>query len=488
MWLVVTRPGLAEAVKPLAEFRSAEGYETKVSTQPIEKALAEAGRAPATLLLVGDDQPGQQTQDWYVPAKRVTHYRWRSNQPREFASDMAWGDTHGDGVPEFPVGRIPARTAKEVEQVVAKTLAFERRAAREDDLRLPVWAGSAAYGGPASDVLATHMLLGMIRVKTPDWAVPWIIASDANHSLCGWPADQPGQYARQIQRGGVLLCMIGHAGRTHFYGMTHQGRTIAFTAEHARTELAQGAPAAPMVIIACLAGDFTGPQSCLAETLLASPAGPVAIIAATTESHPLPNFHSGTCCLQELGGKEKRIGALWLGAQRSMLKTRNFLVDGVLRDVEGDLGETIDADRLKADQILLYTLLGDPATKLKLPATMEAAAARNGSGWSWKVDAPAGTTRVVAGYRPVNVELPAAGTERKEDQARAAFEKANAAYAYAPAVTSGQGATWTGTSAKDGLVRLLATGPGVFHVAVLRLVTPATAPTENAGRTALPAR
>jgi len=127
LWLVVGREELLKPIGPLAEKRRAEGFEAVVSTEGVEKALAAAPRRPEFLLLVGDDEPGHAAATWYLPAKRMKLYRWRQSQREEFASDAAWGDLDGDLVPEVAVGRIPARTAAEVELAVGKILAFERR-------------------------------------------------------------------------------------------------------------------------------------------------------------------------------------------------------------------------------------------------------------------------------------------------------------------------------------------------------------------------
>jgi len=56
------------------------------------------------------------------------------------------GDTNGDGTPEFPVGRLPARTPQEVATMVRKIVAYERGAPDTTDLRLLGWAGARSTG------------------------------------------------------------------------------------------------------------------------------------------------------------------------------------------------------------------------------------------------------------------------------------------------------------------------------------------------------
>ncbi|GAG23646.1 unnamed protein product, partial [marine sediment metagenome] len=184
----------ADAVKPLAEKRSKEGFKTVISTQPVAKAIASLPHRNAMLLLIGDDEPGKEDQPWYIPAQRRKLYRWHAKQARQFASDAAWGDFDGDDVPDMPVGRIPARSLEQLRAVVKKIIAYETRPPSIDDLRLPVWAGAPGYNA-VIDSLTTGMLVGAVRTNAPAWAEPWAISGDPKSGLCGWPPDQPGLFA-----------------------------------------------------------------------------------------------------------------------------------------------------------------------------------------------------------------------------------------------------------------------------------------------------
>ena len=104
IWLVITRPGLAKAIRPLAEHREKEGFQTVVSSESPAKAIAGLSSRPAYILLVGDDQPGQEKQPWYLPATRIQKYRWEPTQAVQFASDCVLGDLDGDLLLDVPVG------------------------------------------------------------------------------------------------------------------------------------------------------------------------------------------------------------------------------------------------------------------------------------------------------------------------------------------------------------------------------------------------
>ena len=469
LWLVVGKQSLVKSIGALAEKRRKEGFQTVVSTQSVEKALAAAPRRPEFLLLVGDDEPGREAAAWYLPAKRMELYRWRRVQPKQFASDAAWGDLDGDLVPEVAVGRIPARTAAEVELAVEKILAFERRPPSVADLGLPVWAGSPQFG-PLIDATATGLLLVMVRMSGPSWASPWIVSGNPNHPLCGWPPDQPTLFSRQVGKGSVCTALMGHGTEESFFSMMHRGRQVCYTAADAQRELSRGPPIAPMVFFCCRSGDFARSAPCLTEALLFLPGGPVATIGATTESHPLTNYFSGRCLLSELGGKQDRIGSMWLAAQRRAIKQRNFLIERILLGVEGKLEDQLDQAKLRRDQMLMYALLGDPATRLRMPQPLQASLRRTDSGWRWTAERPQGATSLAVGYRPN--KPPAAqwaegSTERQK--ARAAFQAANAALGFAPLPSPPDKGPWEGTVEQPGWLRLVAVADGRLHVAVLKI-------------------
>jgi len=468
VWMVVGREGLVKPLEPLVRLRRSQGLETVVSTGAVGEALAAAPRRPKFLLLVGDDQPGKPGEPWYVAARRAELYRWRAVQRKEFASDAAWGDLDGDRVPEIAVGRIPARTPEQVAVAVKKILAFERKPPSIDDLRLPIWGGSAEYS-PAIDAMATQMLLGTVQAEGPRWASPWVVTGNPRHPLCGWPPDQPELFSRQLRQGGVAAVLLGHANAESFFSMSFQQRRIWYTAALAEPAMANGPPAPPTWFFSCESGDFTRPEPCMAESLLWMPGGPVATIAATTESHPLTNYFSSLCLLKELGGPPRRLGTLWLAAQRRAKDTTDFLAERVLRDVEGKLEATIDVEKLRRDQMLMYALLGDPATRLRLPLPLQASIERTDSGWRWKVQRPEGAQRLEVGFRAKQKttvrwqEVPS-----DPEKARAAFHAANARLAFTALPAPAEGEPWEGTIDvnEPGWLRLVAVSKETIHVVV----------------------
>lgn len=468
LWLAVGPKPLVAALEPLAEHRRGQGLDAQVVAGTVAEALAAAGRAPAFLVIVGDATRFDEGEDdaWHVPEKRVDFYRWRKPQPQTYASDAPYADRDGDGAPDFPVGRIPARTAEQVAVVVKKTIAYERRAPRAADFRLVVWAGAPGYGG-AVDAMATKMLVDTVRNNAPRWAGRWLISADANQALCGWPADQPQLFAREVEKGALLTSISAHGNADGAFSMRFQKRAIWFTAGHAKAYWKGAQPLPPLVFLACNCGEFDREKASLAEELLFLPGGPVVTIGATTESHPLTNYYTGSCMLRAVGGKYgrlDRLGALWHEAQRRAVDERNFLIEAALKNAEGSLEPEIDTAKLRRDQSRLYALLGDPALKLPLPGELAAEVEKTDAGRRWTARKPEGAVTLVVGVRaPVAAAAPGDDRETR----RQAFLAANAAQGFGEVARLGANEPWTGVVKEPGTIRLLALGRDGALVAVL---------------------
>jgi hypothetical protein len=469
LWLAVVRPELAEPLKPLAEKRRRDGFEAIVSTKSIPESLATASRRPDFLLLVGDAESGQESASWYLPTKRLQLYRWRGEQRPEFASDAAWGDLDGDGVPDISVGRIPARSRAQVELVVHKIIVFESQSPAPADLQLPVWLGSPEYGA-AIDAMASGLGVTMVQTKGPPWLSPWFLSGNPNDPFCGWPPDQPAEFTRRVKQGGVLSVLMGHANPERFFSMRFHGQAVWYTAAGAAAEFGNGPPAAPMIFFSCESGRFDTAAGCQAKAFLFMPGGPVATIGATTESHPLTNYFTGACLLTAASGKESRLGPIWFQAQQQAKRAHDFLIEPLLKDAEGSLENPINVVKLRRDQMMMYALLGDPATHLRLPEPLAASFERTDRGWRWKADKPSRATHLEVAFRSSE---PLAGVSKAKSadaqEARTAFQAANARFAFIAKPSPPDDQPWEGVFDRPGWVRLVATGPGVFCAAVLKL-------------------
>jgi len=430
---------LLEPVAPLAAHRRAQGLTTAF-------AKTRGERKPRYLLVVGDEKR--------MPPARLEFYRWRAVQAKQFASDAVEG---------VIVGRIPASTPEQVAEVVRKTLAYEKRRPSPNDLRLVIWGGAPGYGG-FLDAMATGMLVTTVRQHSPLWLGRWMVSADPRQALCGWPPDQPRMFDNAMALGSVLNAVVAHANADAVFSMRHEKLGIWYQAGHARAHMTGTQPAAPLLFLACNCGEFDRDKATIAEKLLLLPAGPVATVGATTESHPLTNYFSSVCLLKALGGEYghlTRLGDLWGAAQLHMQTEQNKLIETMLKDAEGKLEPQIDVGKLRRDQARIYALLGDPALLLPIPGKLEVKV----EGARWTVTKPEGATALHLGFRAVITTTPAPGIASDAEAARKRFEAAMVREAFTRRVAQ----AWSGEAKKPGVYRFVAVGPWGLRAAAVRI-------------------
>ena len=519
VYLIITRPMFTDALAPLIQRRTADGFTVSTSTDSPDAALRSLAGRPAMILLVGDDSGGAEPRaenPWSLPARRVPFYRWRAVQAEDMPTDAAFGDLDADGIPDVPVGRLPVRSVDQLAALIAKIVAYEDAPPRLDDLTIPLWAGTAD-AGPTLDAVLEAFVSACLESFTPPWVQPWVIFGREGSPLCYWPPMQASAFQQHCRDGGAVAWLIGHGSRDGFYSMEFQGRTIAYDVATVRATLTAGPPTGPLIILACSCGDFTGRTDCFAEALLHAPGGPVAVVAATTESHPLPNFFTAQSAIAALGRGPQRLGDLWLAAQLAALRAQSPVFEAVLAPIEGTLEATLNTGRLRRDQLLLYALLGDPATRLRLPAPLHGRLDLRPDGWYWTIDKPPDADTLFVSFRYHQFIPPAAGSPRRQvatlhslgDGARAdavssnpqseiripksavlgpqslsaesAHRAALARYDFAPVATFSADQPWTGRCTTPGLLRLVAVGPrNIYAVALpLGIPTSASAPTST---------
>ncbi|MGI9456652.1 MAG: C25 family cysteine peptidase [Aeoliella sp.] len=466
VWLVVTTNAFTEAIEPLAQQRRADGYRVVVTTESVATAIKSNPKLEY-LLLVGDDQQANSEESWHVASRWKPLYKWIATQDPKFAADAAYGDLDEDGIPEISVGRIPARSAQEVETAVAKILRYESRPLTVKDLELVAWTGSPMYG-PALDRLATSLALGTIDRYAPQWAEVWLQVADDRHALFAWPEDHAEAFQSALSDGACLAVVAAHGWTGGFVSVRTELRDVSYTVDHAAARTAR-TPSAPSVLFTCDSGNFASSERSLTEAMLFAPGGPVAVIGATTQSHPLTNYYSQQALLETLTEAPPTIGDLWRYAQAKMPKMYDLLMEQALKDVEGKLEDNINVSKLKRDQLLMYALLGDPATKLRLPKRLAARVEKRGDVWRWQVDKPDAATQLHISFRPDGMKMPRRPATISREEAIALHHQALRTLRFAELSTVDADAEWQGEVDQPGRLRMIAITDQAIHATTVDL-------------------
>lgn len=474
LWLAVTTAELAPGLEPLVEHRKQDGLEVAVFVGQPSEALKQHP-APDYLLLVGDvaSEGEQPDPAWQVDARVCSLYRWIASQREEFYSDAMHGDLDGDGAPEVPVGRLPARSLEELDVMTRKIIAYERRPWTTDDLRMPAWMGHP-LATPMVNRMATGLAVSQLRTRLPPWGEVSLISGDPASAFCGWPDDQAATFHQWLARGGLLATVGAHGSEYSWVSVAGIGRRTFYDVRRHAGALAEGEPACPLLLFTCDSGNFTAPQRCVSERMVLAPGGPVAAVGATTQSHPLPNCLTIAGMQQMLepsaeGTLPDRLGDLWLGSQLAGHALRDLMLETLLKDLEGSLEQPINTANLRRDQLRMYALMGDPATRIRLPRELTATIEKTDDTWQWKVERPAGATKLHVHFRPAGIELPLRPNDVDQDEAGELLTKANRLFAYEPRGALNAKEEWTGKVTEPGEVRLVAETPEGWYVAVLKV-------------------
>lgn len=346
-YVAVVHPEFREALQPLVDYRRAQGlrvtvanvqdvYDTfsggMIDPAAIRDYLHYArdnwpGPAPRFLLLVGDASYDYQgflpdSTPNYVPTYLLqTHFVGETASDNWFVSlDDA------DDRPDMAVGRIPAQTAQQVADVVAKTLAYEQ------DPQAAEWAGRALF---VADDKQTNF-----QEISDDLAANFLPDTYQVEKIYLGQVEDPNAAVMQSMAEGVgVVTYVGH-GSMNVWAQEKIMRT-----EDAVVLKNQVLPF--MMTMTCLVGYFHHPQAVsMGEELLFNPrGGVVAAFVPTSESLASDQSELAGNLYTHLFGDAATVGEAIMAAKQDL---------SAERDLMQDLIET-------------FTLLGDPALRLQRP-------------------------------------------------------------------------------------------------------------------------
>jgi hypothetical protein len=297
-----------------------------------------------------------------VPARVNVHW---GSEP-EIASDAPYADLDEDGVPDIAIGRLPVESRRELAAIVNKILQYETEAGH--DLwrrRVSIIAGLGGFG-PAADAaleVTTRALIGQ--------GIP--AGFDTNFTYASWqspycppPAKFRDHAIGELNAGCLFWVYLGHGQRTllddvYVPGGSYPILSTSDAAFFRSTDIHRAGPIA--LFVACYSGAFDGEEDCLAETLLSSEEGPVAVLAASRVTLPYGNAVLCSELMAEcFTHRRATVGEMLLHAKRQLCSERQddpcrSALDLFAR-LLSPVPSTQEAER--REHALLYNLLGDP--------------------------------------------------------------------------------------------------------------------------------
>ncbi len=384
------------ALEPWVQLRQQQGHKlafvaadgTAADIQTRIRALAGQQAGLKFVLLIGDVPPrlgGQvaataaTVPTFHTPAKVIKLL----GRDEEIAGDNRYGDLDGDGVADLAIGRLSVETPEQLKTVVAKILAHEQRAfCGPTRRRIHFVAGLGGFGALADKVLelcAQRFICDGVPVEYDtsmtyaSWASPYCPPLEMFcHTALA-----------RMNEGSLFWVYIGHG---HPRGLDwirlpdNRYQSIMSCDDASRLQCQQGAPVA--LFLACYTGAFDLPEKCLAEELLHSPGGPVAVFSGSRVTMPYAMTVLGQELLKECFVNQRAtIGEIMLHAKRNLvLGQREGTTARLLDSLAATLGFHSDLDAERREHLELFNLLGDPLLRVPRPGAMELTAPATAAG------------------------------------------------------------------------------------------------------------
>lgn len=328
------RPGMVEWVA----WRESQGHSIEYLEDSRLDQIATATPKPATssrtvLLLIGDGtqagmRPGR------VPASVISAY----GPEDTIASDHVLATSIG----AESVARLPFNNAGSLQRFLRRAKQRSEAPARWGTTRLQIVAGAGGFS-PWIDAAIEGAAKRLLGDLTP---------RHRRLSLTRVDASQPmSKVASPVSDTGGVWVWLGHGLRDRLPGI----------AALRVPTLTNGADVA--VLLACYTGDVEAPGMAVAEQMLASPNGPLAVVASTRVSMPYGNARLGAEMLVERGRGTTISRQFATARLKSLEETDDPRLNGLdqLAKCLGGRGDFLKQERWEHAQ--MYHLYGDPFTR-----------------------------------------------------------------------------------------------------------------------------
>ena len=402
---VVVRPAAwAEALGPWKAYREAQGHciaelDTAADSKTIRAAIAQVAAAQTEpiryVLLAGDvsADTASNVPTCYYDSTAMSQFGGEAS----IASDNPYADLDGDNVPDLAIGRIPADSAEQLRQVLARVMAFEQQGDFSSWRRdVHVVAGVGGFGAIADSVIemTTRRFLAD---RIPGWSELSMTQASVDSHYCPDPWRFSEACIDRMNQGGMFWVYIGH-GQVKALDYVRAGEDWLPILTHDHVPAVNVGRHPPIAIfLACYTGAFDAIEDSLAEELMLSPTGPIASLAASRVSGPygLAMLSDGllSSCFDEQAGT---LGDVVLHAKQRLLQDpkppeispRESNSPGSTDHTSGHTSGSMNQLQLigaiasalspseydlaaeRREHVWLMNLLGDPMLRLCLPGPL----------------------------------------------------------------------------------------------------------------------
>jgi len=366
--------GLASAVVPVQEVYDAFGHgaATPEAIRAFLVALMRRPNAPLDYVLLAGDATMNRTDyldEPTIPTPMArTIYNGATSADRLYALPADGSQVGGPAI-----GRLPFRDAATMKAYVDRVIAYETKPPADPTRRLLRFVTNEARFGPIIDRLIEGAFRGVVSAYIPPaYDLEITYASPTSPYL--WPPPEfDDKVVDAFDEGCLFLTYVGH-GFAEGFDSLHVGdkRFPVLYKDAAERVTCRGTPPA-VFVIACTTAIFDRPAGVgVGEALLARPQGPVAYWGATRICHPAANTLYGRSIARFMSAEDGRwrLGDILARARDDVLQPagddfQRKAIDFALRG----LAQGASPERLALEGTWMYSLLGDPALRIAVPAS-----------------------------------------------------------------------------------------------------------------------
>ncbi len=381
--VVVCPPEFRSALVPWVEFRQSQGHAIAFASDHTSAAAIRhdirqfAARQPLRyVLLVGDAELALLHNPEFRARCVPTHHAaarinicWGSEP--EIAGDNWYADLDDDHIPDLAIGRLTADTPEELARIVAKILAYERSRDFGPWRRHVQFVAGLGGLGTLADTAVELAAKNVITAGVP--AAYSTAMTYANPRSPYYPDSSRFQESALagLTEGCWFWVYLGHGqrrGLDRLRGLDGRWLPILEIDDAARLRSQRGPAVA--CLFACYTGAFDGVEDCLAEELLRSPGGPVAVVCGSRVTMPYAMAVLGTELLEQcFVARQPTLGAAILAAKRASVAAGAVSERRTTLDAVASLlsPEPVDLAGEREEHVELFNLLGDPLLGLKHP-------------------------------------------------------------------------------------------------------------------------
>lgn len=389
---VVCPPALRRAIEPWIQYRTAQGHSCVLlrgdqSAEAIRRDIRSAATEHPLrfVLLVGDADPTAASRKDVFLRSTPTHFatakvnvRWGSEP--ELATDNWFADLDDDVLPDLAIGRLPVDSPAELEKLVQRIIDYETAAPRGYwKQRINFIAGVGGFGALTDSIIETTTRK-FLTDGIPAAYLTNMTYGSWRSPFCPEPHHFHDRAVDRYNEGCLFWVYIGHGQKQALDQVqTPVGSFHIFdVADTDKLRSAKGCPIA--LFLACHVGAFDSAEDCLAEEMLRSNGGPIAVLSGSRVTMPYAMAVLGDGLMREyFQNRRPTIGEVLQHAKRRLAQPvadsteagaehNRQLLDALARAISPDPDLLAD-ERLEHAQ--LFNLLGDPLLQLYQPRDLQ---------------------------------------------------------------------------------------------------------------------